>query len=128
MRIVRTEGAGFTRTRGREVTAAFLAQTDMREVTAIFAHNDDMALGAVAALEAAGKAPGRDVLIVSIDGIKEVVQAIADGKINCSVECSPNTGPQLFDALDAVLKKRIATREMVIDQSQAKNLLPTRTY
>ena len=55
-----------------------------------------MALGAIAALEAAGKTPGKDVLIVSIDGEKDGVQAIVDGKIGAICGCSPLFGPKAF--------------------------------
>ena len=58
-----------------------------------------MALGAIAALEAAGKKPGKDVLVLSIDGGKEAVKAIADGKIGAVVECNPRFGPIAYKTL-----------------------------
>ena len=63
----------------------------------LFAHNDDMALGAIQAIEAAGKKPGKDIKIVSIDGVKDGFEAMAEGKINDIVECNPLLGPQLMD-------------------------------
>jgi ABC-type sugar transport system substrate-binding protein len=66
------------------------------EADIIYAHNDEMALGAIAALEAAGKTPGKDVLIVSIDGEKDGVQAIVDGNIVAICGCSPLFGPKAF--------------------------------
>ena len=59
-----------------------------------------MALGAIAALEAAGKVPGKDVLICSIDGERDGVQAIIDGKIGAICECSPFFGPVAFDTAE----------------------------
>jgi len=65
----------------------------------IYAHNDEMAIGAIAALEAAGKVPGKDVLVLSIDGGKEAVQAVVDGKIAAVVECNPRFGPKAFETM-----------------------------
>ena len=61
----------------------------------MYAHNDEMALGAIAAIEAAGKVPGKDILVVSIDGEKDAIQAIVahDGKLGCSCECNPRFRP-----------------------------------
>ncbi len=63
----------------------------------VYAHNDDMGLGAIEAIEAAGKVPGKDIKIVSVDAVKDGMQALADGKINFIVECNPLLGPQLMD-------------------------------
>ena len=65
---------------------------DAEASTCVFAHNDDMALGAIEAIEAAGKKPGKDIKIVSIDAVKDGMQALADGKINFIVECNPLLG------------------------------------
>ncbi len=56
-------------------------------------------MGAIAALEAAGKVPGKDVLVLSIDGGKEAVQAVVDGKIAAVVECNPRFGPKAFETM-----------------------------
>jgi ABC-type sugar transport system substrate-binding protein len=63
-----------------------------------------MALGAIAALEAAGKVPGKDVIVVSIDGEKDALQAIIDGKLGASVECNPRFGPSAFDTFEKYAK------------------------
>ena len=65
----------------------------------LFAHNDDMAIGAIQAMEAGGIKPGKDVIIVSVDGIRDAFTAMIAGKLNCSVECSPLLGPQLMKAV-----------------------------
>ena len=74
----------------------------------LFAHNDDMGLGAIEAIEAAGKVPGKDIKIITIDAVKDGMQALADGKINFIVECSPLLGPQLMD-----LAKKVKAGETV---------------
>jgi simple sugar transport system substrate-binding protein len=92
-----------------------------------------MALGAIQAIEAAGLKPGKDIVIVSIDGVKSAFEAMADGKLNCTVECNPLIGPQLFDAVEAIvagkqLEKRTDVKEGVYVESQAKDELPKRQY
>ena len=124
----------FERAKGKEVFEAFLRSPEGSSITALYAHNDDMALGAIQAIEAAGKKPGKDILIVSIDGVRDAFQAMADGKLNCSVECNPLLGPQLFDVIDRLKKgekieKRIETKEGVFDQSQVTpEVLKARQY
>lgn len=93
-KIVASQSGDFARDKGRQVAETLLQAHPEADI--IYAHNDEMALGAVAALEAAGKTPGKDVLIVSIDGEKDGVQAIVDGKIGAICGCSPLFGPKAF--------------------------------
>ncbi len=95
--IVASQSGDFARDKGRQVAEALLQAHP--DANVIYAHNDEMALGAIAALEAAGKKPGTDVLVLSIDGGKEAVQAIADGKIGAVVECNPRFGPIAYETL-----------------------------
>src|SRR6185312_140929 len=133
MKIIKSQSGNFTRAQGKEVMETFLKSPEAKQITALFAHNDDMALGAIQAMEEAGIKPGKDILIVSIDGVKGAFEAMAAGKLNCTVECNPQIGPQLFDAVEAIkagkpLPKRIPVQEGVYDQSQAAAALPNRTY
>ncbi|MCL4303233.1 MAG: ABC transporter substrate-binding protein [Anaerolineae bacterium] len=99
MKVVASETGDFARDKGRQVMETLLQAHP--DVTAVYAHNDEMAIGAIAALEAAGKVPGKDVIIVSIDGSKDALQAIIDGKLGATVECNPRFGPKAFDTLEA---------------------------
>lgn len=99
MQIIASQPADFARDKGRQVTETLLQAHP--DVTVVYAHNDEMALGAISALEAAGKKPGKDVLVVSIDGERDGLQAIADGKLNYDVQSSPFFGPVAFGALDS---------------------------
>src|SRR3982751_2245071 len=133
MKIVKSQSGDFTRAKGKEVMEAFLKSPEAKQITALFAHNDDMALGAIQAMEESGIKPGKDILIVSIDGVKGAFEAMAAGKLNCTVECNPQIGPQLFDAVEAIvakkeLPKRTAVQEGVFEQSQAATELPNRKY
>lgn len=123
MKIIKSQSGNFERGKGKEVMEAFLRSPEGPKITALYAHNDDMALGAIQAIEAAGKKPGKDVLIVSIDGVRDAFQAMLDGTLNCSVECNPLLGPQLFDTIEKVKRgetvpKHIKTAEGVFEQSQ----------
>ncbi|MBN9233508.1 MULTISPECIES: ABC transporter substrate-binding protein [Phyllobacteriaceae] len=95
--IVASQSGDFSRDKGRQVAEALLQAHP--DANIVYAHNDEMALGAIAALEAAGKKPGKDVLVLSIDGGKEAVKAIADGKIGAVVECNPRFGPIAYKTL-----------------------------
>jgi galactofuranose transport system substrate-binding protein len=97
--ILASQTGDFARDKGRQVMETLLQAHP--EVNVVYAHNDEMAIGAIAALEAAGRKPGEDVLILSIDGGKEIVQLIIDGKVNYVVECNPRFGPKAFDTLEA---------------------------
>src|SRR5690606_33025755 len=102
-------------------------------INAVYAHNDDMALGAIQAIEEAGLQPGKDVIMVSIDGIKPAFEAMVDGKLNCTVECNPLLGPAAFDAIEAAaagkkLPKKIVVKDQVFDQSVAKDAIAGRKY
>jgi ABC-type sugar transport system substrate-binding protein len=99
MEVIASQTGDFARDKGRQVMETLLQANP--DVTAVYAHNDEMAMGAIAALEAAGKVPGQDVIIVSIDGTRDALQAIIDGKLGATVECSPFFGPKAFDTLVA---------------------------
>lgn len=133
MKIIKSQTGEFTRAKGKEVMEAFLKSPDGKKINALFAHNDDMALGAIQAIEAEGLKPGKDIVIVSIDGVRGAFEAMEAGKLNCTVECNPLIGPQVFDLVEKVvagekIPKRIAVQESVYDESQAKDVLPTRQY
>lgn len=100
--IVASQTGDFARDKGRQVAEALLQAHPDADV--IYAHNDEMAIGAIAALEAAGKVPGKDVLVLSIDGGKEAVQLVVDGKIAAVVECNPRFGPKAFETMQRYAK------------------------
>ncbi len=95
--IVAQQTANFARTDGQTVAASLLQAHP--DITAIYAENDEMGIGAVQAIKAAGKKPGTDIKVVSIDGTKDAVQLLADGQYNGVVESNPRFGPLAFKAL-----------------------------
>ena len=133
MKIVKSQSGNFTRAEGKQVMEAFLKSPDAKQLTALFAHNDDMALGAIQAIEEACLKPGKDLVIVSIDGVRGAFEAMAAGKLNCTVECLPQIGPQLFDLIEKVaagqkVPHHVRVEEGVFDETQAKAELPNRKY
>ena len=133
MKIIKSQTGDFTRAKGKEVMEAFLKSPEGAEINAVYAHNDEMALGAIQAIEAAGKKPGVDVIVVSIDGVRDAFRAMIDGKLNCTVECNPLLGPAAFDAVAKAVKgealpKKTIVQDKLYDQTTANVDIMTRKY
>jgi simple sugar transport system substrate-binding protein len=131
-KIVRSQTGDFTRAKGKEVMQAFL-KADAKKINVLYAHNDDMAIGAIQAIEEAGLKPGKDITIISIDAVKGAFEAMMAGKLNVTVECSPLLGPQLMKAVQDVVAgrpvpKRIVTEEGVFPMETAAKEFPKRKY
>jgi ABC-type sugar transport system substrate-binding protein len=130
-RVIASQTGQFTRTDGKQVMETFLQSHD--DIDVLYAHNDDMGLGAIEAIEAAGKVPGKDIKIITVDAVKDGMTALSEGKINFIVECSPLLGPQLMDLAKKVaagqsVEKRVLTEETTFTPEQAKQVLPERKY
>jgi len=132
MKIIDSESGDFTRARGKEVMRNFL-QKHGNSITAVFAHNDDMAVGAIEAIEEYGLKPGVDIKIVSVDAAKGAFKAMIAGKLNATIECNPLLGPQFFElALKVVngepVPKWVPSVEGIFYPENAAQVLPTRKY
>lgn len=132
MNIVASDTGDFTRESGKAIMTRYL-QKYGRDIQVLYSHNDDMAFGAIEAIEEAGLRPGKDIVIVSVDGGREAFQAMLLGKLNCTVECNPLLGPQLIQAAKEVvaghtLPKRIVTREGVFTKGTAAREIEKRKY
>lgn len=130
--IIDSQSGDFTRAQGKEVMEAFLKNYG-DEIVGLYAHNDDMAIGAIQAIEEFGLQPGVDIKIVSIDAVRGAFEAMIDGKLNVTVECNPLLGPQFYDlALRAVngeeLPEWVPSEESVYYPDNANELLPERQY
>jgi len=131
-KITRSQTGDFTRAKGKEVMEAFL-KAEGKKINVLYAHNDDMAIGAIQAIEEAGMKPAKDITIISIDGVKGAFEAMIAGKLNVSVECSPLLGPQLMSAVKDIkagktLPKRIVTEEGIFPMEVAAKEFPNRKY
>ncbi|MFI9119737.1 ABC transporter substrate-binding protein [Streptomyces bikiniensis] len=130
-KIVASQTGDFTRAKGKEVMQAFLKSH--KDIDVLYAHNDDMALGAIQAIEEAGKRPGTDIKVISVDGIRDAFVAMREKKINVVVECNPLLGDQLMELAEKVaagegVPRRVEVREGVFTQDQAAAALPGRQY
>jgi ribose transport system substrate-binding protein len=102
----------FARDKGQQVMEQLIqAQPDL---TGVYAENDEMALGALVALKSAGKAPGTDIHVVSIDGTRNAVQKIVDGEMYAVVESNPRFGPLAFETLQKFLDGEAVSQNVVI--------------
>lgn len=130
-KVIRSEVANFSKDKGREVMAAILQAE--KQVDVVYAHNDDMALGAIEALEATGRKPGKDVLVIGVDATRGAFEAMVQNKLNVTVECNPLIGPQLMDLMKLVkagkpVPKRVQSREGVFAMDKAAALIGSRKY
>ncbi|MCO8270194.1 ABC transporter substrate-binding protein [Actinoplanes sp. TRM 88003] len=130
-KVIASQTGQFTRTDGKAVMETFLKSQP--DIDVLYAHNDDMGLGAIEAIEAAGKKPGTDIKIITVDAVKDGMTALADGKINFIVECSPLLGPQLMELVKKAkagesIPQRVLTKETTFTPEQAKEALPSRKY
>ncbi|HVY06992.1 MAG TPA: ABC transporter substrate-binding protein [Burkholderiales bacterium] len=131
-KIIRSQTGDFTRAKGKEVMEAFL-KAEGKKINVLYAHNDDMAIGAIQAIEEAGLKPGKDITIISVDAVKGAFEAMIAGKLNVSVECSPLLGPQLMETVKDVVAgkpvpKRIVTKEGIFPAEVAAKEFPNRKY
>ena len=130
--VVRSQSGDFTRAKGKEVMEAFL-KSEGSDIDVLFAHNDDMAIGAIQAIEEAGLKPGQDIRIVSIDGVRGAFEAMKAGKLNATIECNPLFGEQLAQLVRDVaagrpVPRRVEVEEGVFTADQAAAELPGRKY
>ena len=128
-----SQSGDFTRDGGKKVMEGFLQKYGVDGIVLVFAHNDDMALGAIEAIEAAGGKPGEDIKIVSIDGVHDGMQALVDGKINYIVECNPLLGDSAADLVKKVLDgKDVQKQNFATDQAftadEAAKVIDSRPY
>lgn len=105
MRIIRSEGGDFTNDGGRRVMQEFIKSTNgLADVCAVWSHNDNMLLGAIEVMKAAGLRPGKDVLTISVDGVPGIFRAMLAGDANASVELKSDIGKYIFDVVQGYLR------------------------
>ena len=123
MKIIASQDGDFARANGQKVMENII-QAKGKEITAVYAHNDEMAIGAIQALKAAGMTPGKDVTVISIDGEKDGLKAIIAGELGATVECNPKFGPSAFDVVEKLQKGEkvetmIINPDMFFDKTNA---------
>jgi ABC-type sugar transport system substrate-binding protein len=131
LKIVDEETGGWTKDGGKAAMVKLLRRN--KRIDAVFAQNDDMGLGAVIALEAAGKEPGKDPKIVTVDGTKAALEGLIERKLNYVVECSPEIGEPLMTVVVDLfhggrVQKSIRSEKAVFDPETAAGEIDDRTY
>ena len=91
--IVDSISGDFLRSKGEECALQILDKYGVDAIDVIYSHNDSMTLGILDILEQNNIQPGKDIILITVDGEKEAVEALKDGKINCVVQCTPKLGP-----------------------------------
>jgi simple sugar transport system substrate-binding protein len=132
MILVKSQPGDGSRAKGKELMESFL-KAEGNKIQAVFAHSDEMAFGAIEAIENAGLKPGKDVLVVSIDATKPALEAIIAGKLSASIECNTQLGPLVLDALEAAVAGakvpyKILIKDELFDASNAKERIGARSY
>lgn len=122
----------FTFKKGKELMQEALSEYG-KNIQVVYSHNDDMALGAIEAIEEFGLKPGKDIIIISVDATILAFKAMSIGKLNFAVECNPLLGPQLMKAVKDLMEgkeppMKILTSEGVFTQDVAKKEMPIREY
>ncbi|WP_326813792.1 ABC transporter substrate-binding protein [Streptomyces sp. NBC_01763] len=123
MEIVAQQTGEFARDKGQQVMEQLIQSKP--DITAVYAENDEMGLGAVTALKAAGKKPGKDVKIVSVDGTRNAVQALVNGEYNAVIESNPRFGPLAFATAQKFyggeeIPENVIISDRAYDESNAK--------
>ncbi|MDR2553772.1 MAG: ABC transporter substrate-binding protein [Treponema sp.] len=131
-KIILSQTGNFTRAEGNQVMEAFM-KSDGASIDVLFAHNDDMAIGAIGAIQEAGRVPGKDIVIIGIDAVKGAFEAMIAGTMNASIECNPLLGPQVMDTAVKLLTgqtvpKWVVSQESDYDQANAAEAYPSRQY
>ncbi|MGI6688878.1 MAG: ABC transporter substrate-binding protein [Christensenellales bacterium] len=111
LKVIASQTGNFTRAEGQAVMESFLKAHDKIDV--LLAHNDDMALGAIESIKAAGKNPGKDIIIVGCDAPKTAFDAVIAGEMNATIECTPLYGPFVVDALKKLIDGQDLGREVI---------------
>jgi simple sugar transport system substrate-binding protein len=131
--LVDSQSGNFTAEEGKAVMETFITTHGLEGIDLLYAHNDEMGLGAIQAIEEAGFKPGEDIQIIIVDGSKAGFQAGVDGKLNYIVECNPVFGAQLMEVVESVVagdevEKFTPVEEGVFDSSQFEAELPNRQF
>lgn len=121
----------FTQSKGQEVMESFLKSYD--DIDVVVAENDNMAFGAIDAIKAAGKVPGKDIIIISFDAVKAAFEAMIAGDLNVSVECNPLHGPRVSEIIQKLEKGETVEKIAYVDEGvfpaeTAADTIGIRTY
>ncbi len=105
--IVESISGDFLKSKGKECMQRIFADQG-HDIDVLYSHNDAMTLGAIEAIEEEGLTPGKDIVIITVDGEQGAIDLLKEGMVNCVVECTPLIG----DTIMALAKKLAAGEEI----------------
>lgn len=132
MHVLESIDGDFIKSRGAECMKMFLEEYG-DEIDVVYSHNDEMTLGAIPVIEEAGLVPGKDIVVISIDGGQDAIDVLKQGKINCIVECTPRLGREVMETVirlknGEMVEKTIHPDEAVFSDEQDLTKLGPRGY
>ena len=132
LRIIDSQTGMWRTETGREVMRKFL-KDEGRNICAVFAQNDNMAFGAVEAIEEMGLKPGKDILVIGVDAVRHGFELLIQRKVNALVECNPLLGKIVLKTTTEILNGRPVPKvtyikDRVFTVHNAKAALPSRQY
>jgi len=135
MRIIASRPGLWRADQAREIMKGYL-KSEGANICAVSAHNDNMAFGVVEAIEANLQPrlrPGKDILIIGVDGVKHGFELLVEKKLNALVECNPLLGKIVLKVVTEVLAGRsfppaIYMNDKVFTVHNAAAALPSRRY
>jgi simple sugar transport system substrate-binding protein len=101
----------FLRSKGEECMKALLEKHGADGIDVIFAHNDAMTLGALDVLEKEDASAAGKMIVITVDGEKEAVDALKAGRVNCVVQCTPDLGPAVMELVGELKAGKIPLKE-----------------
>ena len=123
-----------SREEAQKVMKLFLEQEP--DLRVVFAESDEMALGVIDAIGEAGKTCGEDgdIIVISFGGSKAGIEAVKEGKLNVTFECSPDQGPKAAELIqrlesDISIDKKQYVEETYFDGTMdLDEIIENRTY
>lgn len=124
----------FTQAKGQEVMEEFLGKYE--DIDVVVCENDNMAFGAVEAIQAAGRTCGQDgdIIVISFDATSAAFQAMLDGEINAAFECNPLLGPLVSDIIQRLERGEEVEKVQYVEETyfdttmDLEEMLKNRTY
>ena len=95
-RVIDSVDGDFLRSKGEECMRELLKKYGADGIDVIYSHNDSMTLGVLDVLESLDDPAAREMILITVDGEKEAVEALKAGRINCVVQCTPHLGPSVM--------------------------------
>jgi simple sugar transport system substrate-binding protein len=131
--VIFSEDGDFMLSKGKEIMQKVFKLYNPKDIDVLYSHNDDMTFGAIEVMQETGIKPGVDITIISVDATQRIVNYLKEGKVNCVIECNPNSGLQVMDIAKKIaagekVRKRVYVDEKVFDEYSDFTAIADRGY